>query len=74
MKFNIQPQLARLNITRYELSKRVGITYPTMDNIFKGNSTSIKLDILEAICRELECTPNDILISDDPQIQQLMNK
>lgn len=62
MKLSIIEQLDKKNMTRYELAKRVGVTYPTIDNIYKGTSTSIKLEILEAICRELDCTPNEILL------------
>ena len=65
MKISIQEQLKNKGITRYELAKRIGVSYPTIDNIFKGNSTSIKFEILEAICKELNCTPNDILVMND---------
>ena len=58
-------------MTRYELAKRIGVTYPTIDNIYKGTSTSIKFEILEAICRELDCTPNDIMVPEDPRLKRL---
>ena len=63
MKISIQSQLAAKNMTRYELARRINVTYPTIDKIYKGTSTSIKFDILEAICDVLDCSPNDILIS-----------
>ena len=72
MKINIKNKLQEKGITRYELAKRIGVTYPTIDNIYKGTSTSIKFDILEAICKELNCSPIDILVSDDPQMQRLL--
>lgn len=72
MKINIRQKLEEKNITRYDLAKRLGVTYATIDNIYKGNSNSIKFEILEALCKELDCTPNDIFISDDPQIQRLL--
>lgn len=72
MRLNIKPKLDEKNMSRYELAKLVGITYPTVDNIYKGKSTSIKLDILESICKVLECTPNDILISDDSHMNNLL--
>ncbi|MBO4996508.1 MAG: helix-turn-helix transcriptional regulator [Lachnospira sp.] len=71
MKISIQTKLKEKNMTRYELAKRIGVTYPTIDNIYKGTSTSIKFEILEAICRELDCTPNDIIISEDPRLKRL---
>ena len=65
MKISIQAKLKAKNMTRYELAKRIGVTYPTIDNIYKGTSTSIKFEILESLCRELDCSPNDILVFDD---------
>lgn len=64
MKICIKEQLAKNSMSRYELAKRINISYPTIDNIYKEKSTSIKFEILEAICIELHCTPNDILIMD----------
>lgn len=72
MRISIQQRLNEIGMTRYELAKRVGVTYPTIDNIYKGKSTSIKFEILENICKELKCTPNDIFVSDDLQMQQLL--
>lgn len=72
MKINIKQKLEEKGISRYELAKRIGVTYPTITNLYNGQGTSIKLDILENLCIELECTPNDIIISDDPQLQRLL--
>lgn len=74
MKISIQNKLKEKNMTRYELAKLIGVTYPTIDNIYKGTSTSIKFEILEAICKVLDCSPVEILISDDPQMHNLLNK
>lgn len=68
MKLNIKNKLQEKNMTRYELAKRIGVTYPTITAIYNGENTAIKLDILESICRELECTPDDIIIPDDPAL------
>lgn len=62
MKICIKDQLQKKNMSRYELAKRIGVTYPTIDNIYKSSSTSIKFETLQLICNELDCTPNDILI------------
>ena len=68
-KWNIQDKLKENGITRYELAKRIGVTYPTIDNIYKGLSTSIKFDILESICKELDCSLDDILIFDNSNLR-----
>lgn len=72
MQINIKEQMNKKGISRYELAKRVGVTYPTITNLYNGNGTSIKLDILENLCIELECTPNDIIVTDDPQLRRLL--
>ena len=72
LKLSIQNKLEEKGISRYELAKRIGVTYPTIDNIFKGKSTSIKFEILESICKELNCSPVEILESDDPQMERLL--
>lgn len=72
MKLNIKEKLTEKNMSRYELAKRIGVTYPTITCIYNGESTSIKLEILESICHVLECTPNDILVSDDPHLERML--
>lgn len=68
MKISIKTLLEEKHISRYELAKRLDITYKTMDNIYKETANSIKFETLEGICRELDCTPNDILIKDNTQL------
>lgn len=70
MKINIKQKLEERGISRYELAKNVGVTYPTIDNIYKGNSSSIKLEILESICKELDCSLDEILIFDDAYMKE----
>lgn len=70
MQISIQEKLKEKGITRYELAKRIGVTYPTIDNIYKGTSTSIKFDILESICIELDCLPVEILTFDNPDMRK----
>lgn len=72
VRLNIKEKLDKKGMTRYELGNRIGVTYNTITAIYKGESTSIKLEILESICRELECTPNDIIVSDDPTVSRLL--
>lgn len=65
MKISINKQLEQKGISRYELAKRIDVSYPTIENIYKSASTSIKFSTLESLCKELNCTPNDILIFDN---------
>lgn len=72
MRLSIQDKLKEKKLTRYELAKKIGVTYPTIDKIYKGESTSIKFDILEAICKELNCSPLEILDTDDQEMKRLL--
>ena len=65
MKLSIKHIMDQKNISRYQLAHIMDVTYPTVDNMYKGKTSSIKLDTLEKLCNSLECTPNDILISDN---------
>ena len=69
MKLSIKNKLGEKNISRYELAKRIGVTYPTIDKIYKGESTAIKLETLQKLCKVLDCTPNDILVFDKDDIK-----
>ena len=70
MKINIKDKLDARGISRYELAQRIGVTYPTITSIYKGESTSVKFDILEAICKELDCSLDDILVFDDNNMRE----
>lgn len=74
MKISIQQKLSEKGMSRYELAKRIGVTYPTITSIYNGESTSIKFDILEAICKELDCSLDEILIFDDDDLRDQQEK
>ena len=58
---NIRPRMEELGITRYKLAKLIDVTYPTITAMYNGDVTSIKLENLDALCKALDCSPNDIL-------------
>ncbi len=58
------------NISQF--AKAIGIERLAALKIYNGETASISFDVLESICRILECTPNDILISDDPAVSRLL--
>ena len=60
MKNNIDQILESQNKTRYWLAKEVNTTYPTIMRICNNESESIKLSIIENICKALNCTLNDL--------------
>jgi putative transcriptional regulator len=60
MKIKLQEILDNKNISVYSLSKEIGVTQNNLGKIVKGETTSIKYDILEKLCNMLDITPNDI--------------
>lgn len=44
-----------------ELSNRVGITMANLSILKKGKAKAIRFSTLEAICKELNCSPGEIL-------------
>lgn len=51
-------------MTLTELSERVGLTLANLSILKTGKAKAIRFSTLEAICRELECQPGDLLAYD----------
>lgn len=49
-------------MTLTELAERVGITVANMSILKTGKAKAVRFSTLEAICRELECQPGDVLV------------
>ncbi|MBQ6163981.1 MAG: helix-turn-helix transcriptional regulator [Clostridia bacterium] len=58
---NLDVMLAKRKMTAGELSARIGITQANLSILRSGKAKAIRFSTLEAICRELECQPGDIL-------------
>lgn len=58
---NLDVMLAKRKMSLTELSERVGITMANLSVLKSGKARAIRFSTLEAICRELNCTPGDIL-------------
>lgn len=48
-------------MTLTELADRVGITIANLSILKTGKARAIRLSTLDAICRELDCQPGDLL-------------
>lgn len=48
-----------------ELSERVGVTIANLSILKTGKAKAIRFSTLEAICKELNCQPGDILFYDE---------
>ena len=74
LKLNIQDKLLEKGLNKNQFAKLVQIGYPAACALYNGTTTRISFDTLENICKVLDCTPNDILVSDDPQMKRLLGK
>ncbi len=53
----------RMSLT--ELCDRVGITMANLSILKTGKAKAVRFSTLEALCRELNCQPGDLLSFDD---------
>lgn len=74
LKINIKSKLSQKGLNKNQFAKLMQIGYPAACALYEGTTTRISFDTLENICKVLECTPNDIFISDDPIVNNLFNK
>ena len=58
---NLDVMLAKRKMRSNELAERIGITQANLSILKTGKAKAIRLTTLDAICRELQCTPGDIL-------------
>ena len=53
--------LQERRMTLTELADRVGLTLANLSILKTGKARAIRFSTLEAICRELDCQPGDLL-------------
>lgn len=58
---NLDVMLAKRKMTVTELSEAVGITISNISILKNNKAKAIRLETLNAICRELACQPGDII-------------
>jgi putative transcriptional regulator len=57
--------LERRGMTLTELSERIGIARADLSILKTNRARLIRFSTLEALWRELECQPGDLLVHDD---------
>lgn len=67
IRIELDVMLARRKMSMTELSTRVGITMANLSVLKNGKAKAVRFSTLEAICRELDCQPGDILIYEKEQ-------
>ncbi|MBQ5808397.1 MAG: helix-turn-helix transcriptional regulator [Clostridia bacterium] len=58
---NLDIMMAKKRISLGELSQRVGITMANLSILKNNKAKAIRFSTLEALCRELDCQPGDLL-------------
>lgn len=61
IKLTIDKYLDSCGITRYELAKRTGVKFQTIDRYYKNQVVRYDSYILDSICSALNCSPSDII-------------
>ena len=64
---NLDVMMAKRKISAGELAARVDITPANLSILKNNKAKAVRFTTLEAICRELDCQPGDILefVKDD---------
>ncbi|MGH3654916.1 helix-turn-helix domain-containing protein [Glutamicibacter sp.] len=67
IRVDIDVMLARRKMAVGELAERIGITPANLAVLKNGRAKAVRFSTLEALCRELECQPGDLLIFETDQ-------
>ncbi|MDB5202901.1 MAG: transcriptional regulator [Ferruginibacter sp.] len=51
-----------------ELSRRVGVTLSNLSILKNGKGKAIRLELVEAICKALDCQPGDLMVYEFTQM------
>ena len=58
---NLDVMMAKRKISLGELAERIDLTSANLSILKTGKAKAVRFSTLEAICRELDCQPEDIL-------------
>ena len=58
---NLDVMMATRKISLGELAERIDLTPANLSILKTGKAKAVRFSTLEAICRELDCQPGDIL-------------
>ena len=59
---NLDLMLVKRHVKLSELSEAIGVTLPNLSILKTNKARAIRFSTLEAICRELDCQPGDLLV------------
>ena len=61
IRVNLDRMLLKRGITLTELAERIGITLANLSILKTNKARAIRFSTLDALCRELDCQPRDLL-------------
>ena len=62
IRVNLDRVLLERRMSLTELAQRVGITLANLSILKTGKARAVRFSTLDALCRELDCQPADILV------------
>ena len=65
IRVEIDVLLAKRKMGVGELSEKIGITPANLAVLKNGRAKAVRFSTLEALCRELECQPGDLLMFEE---------
>ena len=67
IRVNLDRVLLDRRMSLTELAERVGITLANLSILKTGKARAVRFSTLDALCRELDCQPADILVYEPGQ-------
>ena len=61
IRVNLDLMLVKRGVRLSKLSEAVGITLPNLSILKTNKARAIRFSTLDAICRELDCQPGDLI-------------
>ena len=61
IRINLDVMLAKRKMSLTELAEKVGITLANLSVLKTGKAKAVRFSTLDALCRELDCQPGEIL-------------
>ena len=62
IQIQLDRMLAERRMSLTELADRVGVTLANLSILKTGKARAIRFTTLDALCRELQCQPGDLIV------------
>lgn len=69
IRVNLDRMLIERRMSLTELADRVGITLANLSILKTGKARAVRFSTLEALCRELNCQPADLLVYEPDELE-----